>query len=290
LTLPTTSLTDAETTNLLSKAAATTPSTIIDATSASATELTAVSNNINKVTSITNLTVTAATQSDAETENLLTKAAATSANVVATGATTAEVASIVSHAGNIAAGGITGTISLSFAQWTTGVIAGMSDAGATATIADDTLTAANVVTLAGDAKVDAIRVAALTLDKTQYAVANLVGKLSVSDTITVNDSTLTAAEINTLGSDSKEDYIRAATQSLDGSQFTAAAAKLSTLDTITVTDTSTALTGALTSLVAGVVDTIDVTTADGDDLNLTSAQFTTLVMARRLWQLVILSL
>jgi len=101
--------------------------------------------------------------------------------------------------------------------------------------------AAAIVAIAAEATVvDAINAtdtAAITLTKAQLATITSA-KLTTDDNIIVNDSTLLAAEIATLGADTKIDAIRAATQILDKAQYAAASAKLNTADSITVTDNS----------------------------------------------------
>ena len=86
---------------------------------------------------------------------------------------------------------------------------------------------------------------AITLTKAQLATITSA-KLTTDDNIIVNDSTLLAAEIATLGADTKIDAIRAATQSLDKTQYAAASAKLSTADSITVTDNTLDAAGIAT--------------------------------------------
>jgi hypothetical protein len=120
----------------------------------------------------------------------------------------------------------------------------------TVTIADTgAAIAAAIVAIAAEATVvDVINATdntAITLTKAQLATITSA-KLTTDDNIIVNDSTLLATEIATLGADTKIDAIRAATQSLDKTQYAAASAKLSTADSITVTDNTLDAAGIAT--------------------------------------------
>lgn len=119
-------------------------SATVNASGASADDLTALSTGIAKVAAggITNLTVTAATQSDAETANLLGKA--TAATVVATSATATEVGHLVTNIANIAVGGIT-SITLTKAQATAELLGKAAFKDGSVTLSD----AVNVAYLTG---------------------------------------------------------------------------------------------------------------------------------------------
>ena len=124
---------------------------------------------------------------------------------------------------------------------------------------DDGLTAAQIATLGADTKVDTIRVAAATLDLTQYNAAK--DKLSADDAITVDDNTLTGAQIATLGADPKVDTIRDSSQSLTLEQYTAAKDKLNAADAITISDNTLTASDIATLGADNKVDTIRVATA-----------------------------
>jgi len=140
----------------------------------------------------------------------------------------------------------------------------------TVTIADTgAAIAAAIVAIAAEATVvdviNATDITAITLTKAQLATITSA-KLTTDDNIIVNDSTLLATEIATLGADTKIDAIRAATQSLDKTQYAAASAKLSTADSITVTDNTLDAAGIATlgadtkvDFIRAVTQTLDAT-------------------------------
>ena len=89
----------------------------------------------------------------------------------------------------------------------------------------------------------------------------------------MSDNTLTAAQVATLGGDSKVDVIRVASVTLDQTQYTAASAKLSAADAITVADSN--ITGAQ-AVALGADAKVDVINATDNVISLTYAQYTAL--------------
>lgn len=104
----------AEAASLLSKTSAA-ATVVVDASYMSSTKLIAISANIGKVDSITNLSINTSDFTDTETANLL-NVATSNVFVNSTGATADEVASIISNINKIPVAGISGGISLTTAQ------------------------------------------------------------------------------------------------------------------------------------------------------------------------------
>lgn len=120
-------MTDTEFSTLASKFGAGV-TTAVNATNATDTELTAISNGIAHVSSISNLTLTTAgstvtlgagAMTDTVTANLLSKAVNGTATVEATGASDAEIASLTTYANKLATAGVTGTLTLTDTQFAT---------------------------------------------------------------------------------------------------------------------------------------------------------------------------
>ncbi|MCO8171018.1 DUF4214 domain-containing protein [Pseudomonas sp. 21LCFQ02] len=121
------------------------------------------------------------------------------------------------------------------------------------------VTLASITSISGNAPI--------VLNFAEYGAFS--SKLSATTNITVNDNTLTDADIATLGGDPNVTFIRAATQVLDKTQYAAASAKLNSADSITVVDNS--LTAAEVAVLGAdaKVDDIGVT-----PLTLDATQFT----------------
>lgn len=188
------SVTDTQFAAIAPKLATSVNDVTVNAAAATSSELQALSINIDRVGSITNLTIDAASQTDTETANLLSKAAS-SVSIIATGATQTEVVSMTINASKIADSGITGSINLTAAQ--SQVLAANLATSATVTVTDTGVNiAASIANLVVNiVKIDNIDAIdnSLTLNTAQF---NAIGdaRLTTSDVITVSDS---IANINT---------------------------------------------------------------------------------------------
>ncbi|MDD2864320.1 MAG: hypothetical protein PHC99_06295, partial [Methylococcales bacterium] len=169
---------------------------IVDATSATATELATIAAGNTYVSSITNLALTLTDVTAPNTNTLLAKAV--SASVVATGGDATQIGYLVTNKANIVSGGISGTISLTSGQFKDlaaklDVTPTAADSTVTVTVTSATTADEKTAILSNLSAIDTFAGTGLTLTAAQFNTSGLATKLSSSGVSVVVDASNAAA-------------------------------------------------------------------------------------------------
>lgn len=244
------SLTDTQFAALATKFASSVTDVIVDAVSATASELSAISSNIARVGLVKTASIVAATQTDTETENLLSKSFGLDAVINANGASAAQMNSVVTHINKIAAAGVTGvsaTLTVTPAQFTaiTAKLTGSATVDATGA------NATQLSLLSTDAKAAALTHLALSVSQSNTEMTALLGKVGAGEASAALISP-SSTQIVALAAAST----KLATAGLTGSGYAMDEVQFSTLATkfgAGVTTTIDAGSNATSALVADLV-------------------------------------
>ncbi|MDD2864481.1 MAG: hypothetical protein PHC99_07120, partial [Methylococcales bacterium] len=262
------SLTGTQFAALATKFASSVTDVIVDAASATTSELAAISSNIARIGLVKNASIVAATQTDTEVENLLSKSYGLDAVINANGASATQANSIATHIGKIAAGGVTGaaaTLTVTPTQFTaiTAKLTGNATVDATGA------NATQLSLLSADAKASAITNLTLSVSQSDTEMTALLGKVSAG-TAHADLISPSSAQIIALAAAST----KLATAGLTGSgyamdevQFSTLATKFGTGVTTTVDATSAAAADLVTMSNnishVGSISNLALTTASG---------------------------
>lgn len=246
------SLTDTQFAALATKFASSVTDVIVDAASATASELAAISSNIARIGLVKNASIVATTQTDTETENLLSKSYGLDAVINANGASAAQANSIATHIGKIAASGVTGasaTFTVTPAQFT----AITAKLNGSATVDATGANATQLSLLSTDAKAAAITNLALSVSQSDTEMTALLGKVSAG-TASAALISPSSAQIVALAAAST----KLATAGLTGSGYAMDEVQFSTLATkfgagvTTTVDAGSASAGNLTTMSSNI--------------------------------------